>query len=281
MTAAQRADHDSRTTPRAVGADGHLIAAWVAGEPVPLREVDDREAALRSSTSAAVLPARDTSEGRQFRRWLVQVLVAERLVARESVGLDVRAAPPLAELAPSRAALLRVGSVAAAVLRDDPAARAVFRAVTGHVTAGAAAIERFYLANPELFARPASRLVRHALLAEPRVPDDLDGRPVRTLRRGELVGPVEDAVFAAEPGGVVGPVRDALGWHALRVLASDDGGPAPLSAVRGEIDRRLTGAARLREFAAWLDRRRDEDVRLAPGWEHPGDPSQPDNTHRH
>ncbi|KKB97156.1 malonyl CoA-ACP transacylase, partial [Mycobacterium nebraskense] len=34
-------------------------------------------------------------------------------------------------------------------------------------------------------------------------------------------------------------------------------------------------------FRVWLDARRAELVRLAPGYEHPGDPRQPDNTHRH
>ncbi len=44
---------------------------------------------------------------------------------------------------------------------------------------------------------------------------------------------------------------------------------------------RLRHGERLREFARWLDRRRSESLRHAPGFEHPGDPSQPDNTHRH
>jgi [acyl-carrier-protein] S-malonyltransferase len=43
----------------------------------------------------------------------------------------------------------------------------------------------------------------------------------------------------------------------------------------------LRGAARRRAFRLWLDARRDALVRLAPGYEHPGDPRQPDNTHRH
>jgi [acyl-carrier-protein] S-malonyltransferase len=43
----------------------------------------------------------------------------------------------------------------------------------------------------------------------------------------------------------------------------------------------LRGAARRRAFRLWLDGRRAELVELAPGYEHPGDPRQPDNTHRH
>ena len=49
---------------------------------------------------------------------------------------------------------------------------------------------------------------------------------------------------------------------------------------RGIADH-LRGAARRRAFRLWLDARCAEVVELAPGYEHPGDPRQPDNTHRH
>jgi len=48
-----------------------------------------------------------------------------------------------------------------------------------------------------------------------------------------------------------------------------------------EIADHLRGAARRRAFRLWLDARCAELVELAPGYEHPGDPRQPDNTHRH
>jgi [acyl-carrier-protein] S-malonyltransferase len=54
-----------------------------------------------------------------------------------------------------------------------------------------------------------------------------------------------------------------------------------LAQARDEIAARLLSAARRRAFTAWLDRHADDHVRLAPGFEHPGDPRQPDNTHRH
>ncbi|MCX6485022.1 MAG: malonyl CoA-ACP transacylase, partial [Mycobacterium sp.] len=66
-----------------------MIAATVAGAPVPTAEVDAREAALRDSAQAAALPRPHTSEGRQLRRWLTQVLVTERVVAREADALGV------------------------------------------------------------------------------------------------------------------------------------------------------------------------------------------------
>ena len=40
-------------------------------------------------------------------------------------------------------------------------------------------------------------------------------------------------------------------------------------------------ATPLDRWQHWCDRRRAELVLLAPGYEHPGDPRQPDNTHKH
>ena len=56
------------------------VAATVGGVPVWVDEVDAREDRLRGSRLASSLPRRGTSEGRQLRRWLTQLLVTERVV---------------------------------------------------------------------------------------------------------------------------------------------------------------------------------------------------------
>jgi [acyl-carrier-protein] S-malonyltransferase len=219
---------------------------------------------------APVLPRERTGEGRQLRRWLVQVLVAERLVAMEAAARELVEAPPLSAIAPDRAAMLGLGSVAADLLTRNPLARAVFMAVTADVVVPPDVAERFYVDNPERFRVPEERVVQHAVD---------DGPPVRrVLRRGELTGPVEDAVFAAAAGETVGPVRDPLGAHTLVV---EEVRLARLLPLDESVTEWLLTNARRRAFTAWLDRRMAEEVRLAPGYEHPGDPGQPDNTHRH
>lgn len=252
--------------------------AWVAGVPIDVSDVDDREVGLRSGPVGSTLPREHTSEGRQLRRWLVQVLAAERLVRAEATarGLTVDGAPQLVELAPDRAAMLGLGSVAADLLTRNPLARAVFLAVTDDVHVSDEDIDGFYVDNPERYRIAERRMVRHAFDAG--TPHD---RPLRTLRRGELTGPVEDAVFAAAAGEVVGPVHDPLGVHTLLVVSVHPERVLALAEVRDEIAGLLRAAARRRAFTAWLDRRAAEHVRLAPGFEHPGDPGQPDNTHRH
>lgn len=247
-------------------------AAWVAGTPIAVSDVDTREKELRSGPASPTLPRERTGEGRQLRRWLVQVLVAEHLVTAEAAtrGLTPKDAPPLTQIAPDRAALLGLGSVAADLLTRNPLARAVFNAVTAEVTVPAEAITRFYEENP--FDLPEERVVTHTI-------NNTHHR--RVLRRGELTGPVEDAVFAAAPGETVGPTRDPLGVHTLVVEEVHPARTQPLTEVQESITEFLLAPARRRAFTAWLDQRMATEVRLAPGYEHPGDPNQPDNTHRH
>lgn len=180
------------------------VAATVDGMPVPISEVDAREAQLRASRIASSLPRPNTSEGRQLRRWLTQLLVTERVVAAEAAarGLTADSAPTEAELLPDMAVRLEIGSVAASVL-SDPVARAVFADVTAQIDVTDAEVTSYRTRNPLRFA-------------------DVDG-----------------------------------------------------------VAAHLRAAARRRAFRLWLDARCAVVVQLAPGYEHPGDPRQPDNTHRH
>ncbi|HSS24032.1 MAG TPA: malonyl CoA-ACP transacylase [Mycobacterium sp.] len=201
------------------------LVATVAGTPVAVDEVDAAEARLRNGPRAAALPASGTSEGRQLRRWLTQLIVTERVVAAEAAarGLNGREAPSEAELLPEVTARLEIGSIAAAALAD-PRARALFADVTATVQVTDDDVADYHARNPLRFAPP------------------------RTCGKG---------------------------WRTPSPV-----GP-PLGEVRSAIAEHLRGAARRRAFRVWLDARRAEMVQLAPGYEHPGDPRQPDNTHRH
>jgi [acyl-carrier-protein] S-malonyltransferase len=180
------------------------VAAIVGGVPVRVAEVDAREDRLRACRLAASLPRRDTSEGRQLRRWLAQLLVTERVVAAEAAtrGLTADGAPSEDELLPDTTTRLEIGSIAASVLAD-PLARALFVSVTAAIDVTDAEVLDYLERNPRRFGSTA-RIADH-----------------------------------------------------------------------------LRGAARRRAFRLWLDARCAELVELAPGYEHPGDPRQPDNTHRH
>lgn len=200
------------------------VAATVAGRPVSVRDVDVRETRLRATALAGALPGPGTSEGRQLRRWLTQLLVTERVVACEAAALGVTAdgAPTEDDLLPDMAARLEIGSVAAAAL-EEPLGRAVFAHVTADMRFSADAVADYHARNPFRFATPG---------------------------------------------------RAGSGWRQRAVAP-------PLADVRDAIAAHLLAAARRRSFRIWLDGRRAALVELAPGYEHPGDPRQPDNTHRH
>lgn len=201
-----------------------MIVATVAGLPVLVDEVDARESRLRAGPLAAALPTAGTSEGRQLRRWLTQLIVTERVIAAEVVarGLTEAAAPAESELLPDETARLEIGSVAAAALAD-PRARALFGCVTAEVDVTDDAVVDYHARNPMRFASSAVS-------------------------------------------------RD--GWRTMAAA------PA-LEQVRSLVADHLRSALRRRAFRVWLDTRRAALVQLAPGYEHPGDPRQPDNTHRH
>lgn len=181
-----------------------MNAATVDGVPVTVEDVDAREAQLRATRLASSLPRPGTSEGRQLRRWLTQLLVTERVVAAEArtLGLTADGAPTEDDLLPDTVTRMEIGSVAASVLAD-PLARAVFASITADVDVTAEEVASYQQRNPLRF---------------------------------------NDA--------------DAVAEH-------------------------LRAVARRRAFRLWLDARCAAVVELAPGYEHPGDPRQPDNTHRH
>ncbi|MDV3127665.1 malonyl CoA-ACP transacylase [Mycobacterium sp. 21AC1] len=200
------------------------VAARVCGNPVLVNEIDRRETELRQSRLASALPRPDTSEGRQLRRWLTQLIVAERVVAAEAVARGLRDSDvPENVLLPDTAARLEIGSVAASTLAA-PLARAVFVEVTAGVDVTDDEVAAYHARNPLRFAAKSA---------------------------------------VAQQGWLGAPVAPTL------------------AEVRDRIAATLLAAARRRAFRLWLDARCAALVELAPGYEHPGDPRQPDNTHRH
>lgn len=124
---------------------------------------------------------------------------------------------------------------------------------------------------PDVTARLELGSVAAATLADPRA-----RALFADVTAGVRVTDEEVAAYhARNPLRFAEPRREGHGWRAPSPVAP------PLHEVRPAIADHLRGAARRRAFRVWLDARRAELVRLAPGYEHPGDPRQPDNVHRH
>ena len=185
------------------------VAAWVGGDPVPVALVEERLAALRAGRYADLLPHAQTAEGRNLRRWLVQVVTMEMVVEREAVARRIVAGPEDGEpRAVGLAEALRTGGVGAAVLAASPLARALRRYVTSGLRVPPEQVSEYHTRNRDRY-------------------------------------------------------------------------PQPYEQVRGVIEAELYAWERDRVFTGWLYERHALLVRTEPGFEHPGDPSQPDAVHRH
>lgn len=140
----------------------HGIAARVCGEPILVDEVDAREAAVRTGAFGLRLGDPRSAEGRNARRWIVQLLCAERIVRTE---LAARGIPAKSERTPLRVErALALGGVSAAVLATVPAA-----AVLAESLAAAppeAALRDYYERNGDLYAGVGYADARAGIAAE-------------------------------------------------------------------------------------------------------------------
>jgi [acyl-carrier-protein] S-malonyltransferase len=240
------------------------LVARVGDHTVTLGELEGRLAAIRSGPLGPRLPQEGTPAGKRLRRWVAQLLATEALVRHEARQL----APPVPD----------------ANHGVTEAVRDLFTHVTADVAVDEAEVRRYYLANSDLWDRPERRTIRQAVRPTRRQAAAMrteEMEPPETLMRGQLSGPLEDAVFAARPGERIGPVKTVFGWHSAVLESVEPAGVVPYEAVSDTIGADLLAAAQGSAFDDWFALRRAELIDLAHGFEHPGDPSVPDHVHRH
>ncbi|MEV6976896.1 hypothetical protein [Kitasatospora sp. NPDC093806] len=233
------------------------ILGLLDGRPLPRTALDRRLAALRTGPRAAALPRPGSGEDRQLARWVAQVLLTEALceaVAAER-GLAVSSVPAHLD----QQAAVELGSITAAAYEGSPAVRAVYADVTATVTA------------------PSAELAHHRAMTSG-APSSEHWR--LTLPDGSTFDAAPDtlplalaaALHTAPPGT---PVTAGL-WTATRLPS-----PPPAPATHPDPTTPIHEATRRAAFVRWLDHARATRLTLVPGLEHPGDPAQPDNHHRH
>ncbi|CAA0130128.1 Uncharacterised protein [Mycolicibacterium vanbaalenii] len=124
------------------------------------------------------------------------------------------------------------------------------------------------------------------------LPDEVARLEIGSVAAATLSGPLGCAVFACVTAAVRVDEADVRDYHRRNpVRFAGDAAPRsgwrsrPVAAdfddVRPVIAAHLVAAARRREYRRWLDARCADVAVLAQGYEHPGDPRQPDNTHQH
>jgi [acyl-carrier-protein] S-malonyltransferase len=258
----------------------------VDGQPVAAAEVDAEVARLRAGPLADRLPPEGGADARQLRRWITQRVVLRRLLEHEAAarGLTPGGAGRPEAVAPrseheaagrglsgprtARPDPAVIGAATADVVATSAAARAVLATFATEPTEDE--IRTHYTANPDRYARSERWLVRQAFAP---TEDALVLGPPTELDPTTLLPELR-----SRPAGAV---HSGLGWHRLVVEAVRPAGPVPYAEVRPAIAAELADRAGQLAFARWLDDAAARRVTLAPGFEHPADPRQPDATHRH
>ena len=263
--------------------ESHPVAI-VGGRPIALSDLDERVGEIRRGPRGRHLPPDGGSESIGLRRWVVQELVTEAVLAHEA-------------------------RAAGFVESDGSPATAVGRLVehvTASVTVPGRDVRAYYVRNRDRYRRPEARRVRHVLLPDEAsarriggrlaAGDEMDalaaersidagtrslGGDLGDVHRGELSGPFEDAIFAAAIGVVIGPIQTEHGWHIARVEAIKPASSVPFEEARPAIEAELLAAERMREFGAWLERRRAAIAVIDPAFEHPAHPVHGFPSHRH
>ncbi|WP_224276533.1 hypothetical protein [Streptomyces sp. LS1784] len=224
------------------------------GRPLPRAALDHRLTALRNGPRATALPQPGSSEDRQLTRWVAQVLLTEALCEAVTAERNLSVGPSTPAHLDQQAAV-ELGSITAAAYEGSAAVRAVHDDVTATIEPSPEDIAHYRT----MTTRPPS--VRWHLA----LPDgELEADPAT------LPTALADALRTAPPGAWVtaGPWKAAL----LATTTTPEP-PDPTPALRA--------AARRAAFVRWLDHERARRLTLVEGLEHPGDPAQPDNHHRH
>ena len=136
--------------------DTTRVAAWVADRPVTVATVEERLTALRRGPYAARLPHPDTAEGRNLRRWMVQVLTVEAVVEHEARALGLSPGSPGDDtpVPLTLAEALRTGGVTAAVVAAHPLARSLRAHVAPPVPAPQDETEAYHHRNRDRYPQP-------------------------------------------------------------------------------------------------------------------------------
>ncbi|MBN2312114.1 MAG: hypothetical protein JXR94_24260 [Candidatus Hydrogenedentes bacterium] len=190
---------------------GEVIVAELGDEVITDRDLELEIEKL----PAAVRDSFDTPEKRAD---LLKNLVAERLLLDKANRLELDADPEIQEqLAAQRDAL-----VVRKLIADE---------VRANVKVTREDAERFYKAEPDLFAEPAQATVRVAQApteAEAAAVKEFSGSPVPVIAGRPIPGvpgsaPHVDDVLAAEPEAIPGPIHLGDAWFVFQTVSKQAG----------------------------------------------------------
>ena len=238
-----------------------------------MSDAEERASRLRSGPAARHLGPAASAVDDWIVRWAVQQLVGEAVLEHE-----IRHANGSAGTDQAAAIQCLVDRVTEPIGISEQDIRSYYERNLDRYRSP----ERRRVTYVALTNRPDAARARVRLIAgrtEPAAGADRQG--VIELRRGDYVGDFEAVVFAARLGDVVGPARTEHGWLVARVDKITAESTVRYAVARSAIAGELLEVARARAFDEWLELRRRELGRVAPGYEHPAHPLHGQPRHRH
>lgn len=156
-------------------------------------------------------------------------------------------------------------------------------------------VEKYYDQNKEAqFSNPERRCAQHILLnkdqkkkaeeVKAQLDDGADfaklakdlsqdpgsaekGGDLGCVGTGETVPEFEKALFGAEEGETVGPVKTEFGYHIIRLNEIQKESVTPLKKVSGDIETQLAQEKQATEFERWIeDQKKQRDLKYLKGY---------------
>jgi hypothetical protein len=151
----------------------------------------------------------------------------------------------------------------------------------------ARSVRHVLLADEASAARLATALAGPGALAEAAGALSLDvgtrtrGGHLGWVERGQLAGPLEEAIFAARPGEICGPLESGFGWHLLVVEVVREARARSFDECHEEIMSELAADRRREAWRQWWERRVAGSITVPEGDEQILLPGLPGTSHRH
>jgi hypothetical protein len=278
----------------AAAAAGPTVVGWVDGAPVLASALDAYMVALARSAEGIRLgldtgPVAEHPDGgdhrhRALRAWSSRALLIDRLRDAEADRLGV--AEPGSPQGWAEA-LDAVGELSAEV-PTEAEARACYQANQHrYQLREARSVRHVLLADEASAARLAAALAGPGALAEAAGALSLDvgtrarGGDLGWVERGQLAGPLEEAIFAARPGEICGPLESGFGWHLLVVEGTREARARSFDECHEEIMSELAADRRREASRQWWERRVAGSITVPEGDEQILLPGLPGTSHRH
>jgi foldase protein PrsA len=154
----------------------------------------------------------------------------------------------------------------------------LYKKVTGGLTVSDADIKSYYVANKAQYGTAASRDVRHILVANKKLADQLESQLKSgadfavlakkyskdpgsakaggklTITKGQTVPEFDKEAFALKTNAISPPVHTQYGWHIIQALSAVRAAKTtPLASVKEQIKQQLLQTKKTDKMTKWLD----------------------------